>query len=138
MPKHKQETPDLNKDKKQARSANSKSRYSNINNRQLDSSYKRTMKQTQNSLPPISRLFSRFIHNEVVEKISNFISSTIARPNAILFGSIFAFVVTLVTYLVAKSMGYTLSGFESIGAFITGWILGNVFDYFRLGITGKK
>lgn len=101
-------------------------------------SYKKVLKQTQEELSPSSRAFSKFIHNDFIENISNIIGSTIARPNAILLGSLFSFLTTLVFYLVAKGFGYTLSGFESIGAFILGWIIGNIFDYFRLIITGKK
>jgi hypothetical protein len=41
-------------------------------------------------------------------------------------------------YLIAKNLGYVLSGFETIGAFAIGWIIGVLYDYFRVMVTGKK
>lgn len=109
-----------------------------INKKHLDESYKKTIKQVQKELSPAERTFSKIIHNKVVDNASNAISSTIARPNAILFGSFSAFVITISVYLMAKSLGYQLSGFESILAFVIGWIIGILFDYLRIIITGKK
>lgn len=109
-----------------------------INKKYLDESYKRTMKQTQKELTPSSRAFSKLIHNKTVEKVSGAIGSTIARPNAILSGSFVAFILTLSVYLIAKSLGYRLSGSESIFAFIIGWVIGILFDYLRVMTTGKK
>ena len=109
-----------------------------INKKRLDESYKKTIKQTQKELSPAARAFSKVIHNKIVEKVSNAASNTIARPNSILFGSFSAFVITLAVYLIAKSSGYQLSGSESIMAFVIGWIIGIIFDYLRVMITGKK
>lgn len=109
-----------------------------ISKKQKAVAYKRTMKQVQTELSPTSRSFSKLIHNKAVEKTSEVIGSTIARPNAVLAGAVFAFLITLGTYVVAKHYGYVLSGFESIGAFVIGWIIGIVYDYLRLLITGKS
>lgn len=109
-----------------------------INKRDLDATYKRTMQQVQSELSAPSRAFSKVIHTKAVEKTSDALETTIARPNAILAGAIMAFVFTLVIYLVAKNYGYRLSGFETIGGFILGWIVGLLFDYFRVMITGKR
>jgi hypothetical protein len=51
---------------------------------------------------------------------------------------VFAFIFTLAVYLIAKNIGYKLSGFETILAFCTGWIVGILYDDLRLIITGKK
>jgi hypothetical protein len=88
------------------------------------------------SLP--ERLFSRFVHAPIVASLSDILGSTIARPNALLFGAIFSFALTLVVYLLAKNLGYTLSGFESIGAFVFGWLVGLVYDFLKLMIVGKR
>lgn len=101
-------------------------------------SYRATMKQVRSELSPSSRVFSSIIHNDTVEKVSDVVGGTIARPNAILSGAAAAFVITLGVYLLAKQYGYPLSGFESIAAFILGWVCGLLFDYFRVMITGKK
>lgn len=101
-------------------------------------SYKRTMKETQAHMKPAERTFSKVIHNPAVEKTSEAVGSTIARPNAIVAGSFTALIFTLGIYLFAKHYGYPLSGSETIAAFILGWVVGLLFDYLRVMITGKK
>lgn len=109
-----------------------------ISKSQKEASFKRTMKHVQAELSPSSRVFSKVIHTKAVEKTSEILGSTIARPNAILAGSVSAFILTLGVYVLAKTLGYQLSGFETIGAFIVGWVIGIVYDYLRVLITGKK
>lgn len=108
-----------------------------LSKKQLNDSFDNTMKQVQKDLRGPSKSFSKFIHTKPVEKASEIVGSTVARPNAILSGSVMAFVVTLVVYVIARYYGYPLSGFETILAFIVGWIAGILFDYFRVLITGK-
>jgi len=109
-----------------------------ISKKERTASFKKHMKQVQAELPAPQRAFSKLIHNPVVEKTSEFVGSTIARPNAILAGSVVAFFSVLAVYLIAKYLGYVLSGFETIAAFIVGWVLGIIYDYLRLIVTGKK
>ena len=114
------------------------SRRGPISKKQKNVSYKKTMVQVQAQMKPVKRVFSKFIHNPVIEKTSDVVGSTVARPNAVLAGAVSAFVLTLIVYIVAKTIGYSLSGFESIAAFIVGWTIGIVYDYLRILITGKK
>lgn len=109
-----------------------------IGARERDASFNTTMKDVRAHMSPSSRAFSKVIHNKAVEKISDVGASTIARPNAILSGAIFAFALTLGVYLVAKNLGYPLSGFETIGAFVLGWVLGIAYDFLKVMITGRK
>jgi flagellar biosynthesis/type III secretory pathway protein FliH len=126
------------KEKKKAKAHSAPSRRGSISKKQRNESYARTIKQVQNELPIGNRLFSKIIHNSVIEKTSDVIGSTIARPNAMLSGAVVAFVLTLLTYTIAKTIGYALSGFETIAAFIIGWILGIIYDYLLVLITGGK
>ena len=103
-----------------------------------NASFKVTMDEVQSQMPAPSRAFSKVIHSKGVEKASEVVGSTVARPNALLTGAIFAFALTLAVYLVAKNIGYLLSGFESIGAFILGWILGLAYDFIKIMVTGRK
>lgn len=100
--------------------------------------YKTIMKQTQEELSAPSRAFSKLIHNPAVEKVSEAFGATVARPNAVLSGAAFSFLLTLGVYLVARMNGYPLSGTETIAAFIGGWGLGLIFDFFKVMITGKR
>lgn len=105
---------------------------------QREASYHAVMKETRAHMSAPSRAFSKVIHNKAVEKASEVAASTVARPNAILSGAFFAFVLTLGVYVVAKNIGYPLSGFETIGAFILGWLLGLAYDFLKIMITGRK
>jgi len=100
-----------------------------ISKKQLDASFQSQMSSIQNEMRPSERLISKVIHNRSIEKLSDMAASTIARPNAMLAGSIAAFIVVTVLYFVAKHYGYQLSGFETIGAFVVGWIIGIAYDY---------
>lgn len=113
-------------------------RHGVISKKERNASYKHQLDRVQAELPVTKRTFSKVIHNPVVEKTSDAVGATIARPNAILAGSMTAFFLVLAVYLIAKHLGYQLSGFETIGAFIVGWILGILYDFFRVMITGKK
>ncbi len=109
-----------------------------ISKKQLNKSYKQTMRQVQAELPASSRMFSKVIHNKIIEKTSDTLGNTVMRPNAILAGAFVAFILTLLVYTVAKTIGYQLSGFETIGSFILGWIIGITYDYLRMLLTGKS
>jgi hypothetical protein len=109
-----------------------------ISKRELDATYKRTMQQVQSELSSPSRAFSKVIHTKAIERASEALEATVARPNAMLAGAIGAFVLTLAVYLISKYFGYRLSGFETIGGFALGWIAGLLFDYFKVMITGKR
>lgn len=109
-----------------------------LTKQQRDASFNRQMNIVYDELRPSERRFSRFIHNRAVESVSNGLGATIARPNALLAGSVCAFLLVTAVYSIAKYYGYQLSGFETIGAFALGWILGIIYDYFKLLVTGKS
>jgi uncharacterized membrane protein YdbT with pleckstrin-like domain len=109
-----------------------------ISKKEREASFNATMKEVQTQMSAPSRLFSKVIHNKVIEKTSEAVGSTVARPNAVLSGAIFAFILTFGIYLVAKNLGYPLSGFETIGAFVLGWALGIVYDFVKVMVTGRK
>jgi hypothetical protein len=101
-------------------------------------SFDKHMTQVQSEMSAPKRAFSKVIHTPIIEKASEAIGSTVARPNAILAGSLTALFLVLGVYVLAKTQGYTLSGFETIGAFIVGWSIGMLYDFFKVMITGKK
>ena len=109
-----------------------------ISKNEKKASFQAHMKHVQAEMSPSRRAFSKVIHAPFIEKTSEVVGSTVARPNAILAGSIAAFILVLAVYLIAKNFGYVLSGFETIAAFIVGWVIGMLYDYFRVMITGKK
>lgn len=113
--------------------------YGYISKKQKNISYKTTIKKLQSEMNPVEKAFSKVIHNPLVEKISEVTSRTIARPRPILIGSMLSFVLISLLYIVAKKLGYQLSGSETILVFFTGWAIGLTYDYFKKIIeTNKK
>ncbi|HEX6462333.1 MAG TPA: hypothetical protein VFZ58_03615 [Candidatus Saccharimonadales bacterium] len=100
--------------------------------RQKEQEYEKTMSEVRSQLSKPSRAFSKLIHNPTVEKVSDTTASTIARPNAVLAGSITAFLAVLGLYIAAYYFGFRLSGFELIGTFALGWLVGILIDVLRV------
>lgn len=109
-----------------------------ISKRQLESSFKSQMQSIETEMTTGERFVSKFIHNKVIEKTSDAVGSTLARPNAMLSGSIVAFVGITVLYFISKYYGFQLSGFETIATFIIGWIIGILYDYFSVMFKGTR
>lgn len=100
--------------------------------------YKQTMQQIRAEMSAPARTFSKVIHNPFIERSSEVIGGTLARPNAILAGSTTALVLVILTYIIARTFGYQLSGFETIGSFLLGWVLGLIYDYVRVMAFGRR
>lgn len=109
-----------------------------ITKKDKEQSFNTTMREVRSQLSPTSRTFSKVIHQPAVEKASEVLGSTVARPNAILSGSLCAFLVTATFYIIARFNGYPLSGTEAIASFVAGWLLGLLVDYVRFLVVGKK
>lgn len=109
-----------------------------ITSQERDMAFSSTINQARSHMSSPARQFSKFIHTKPVEAASEALEKTIARPNSLLYGSMFAFLLTLGVYLTAKHFGYALSGFESIGAFIVGWVLGIIIDYAQLIVRKRR
>ncbi len=97
----------------------------------MDKSFAKTMSRVRDDMPLPQRVFSKIIHAPLVEKTSDALGSTVARPDAILSGSICAFVSTTVLYFTARHYGFSLSGSETIATFAAGWLVGILFDMLR-------
>lgn len=123
-------------ERKKTTSATTKRR--GISKKEREASFQQRMTHVRSEMSAPERAFSKLIHTKPVEKTSEFIGSTIARPNAVLSGAVVAFIAVLGVYLLAKNLGYTLSGFETIGAFLVGWTIGILYDFFKVMVTGKK
>lgn len=104
----------------------------------LAESFDKTMQHTRAQMSLPARTFSKIIHSPAVEKTSDFVGSTVARPDAILSGSVSALLLTLAVYVIARYIGFELSGSVTIIAFIIGWLLGVVFDMLRAVFRSRR
>jgi hypothetical protein len=86
--------------------------------------YRQTLASVQRKLRPVSRSFSKFIHQPAVERASDAVGKTVARPSVSAGATWTALIVGIVFYFTARRYGYTLSGSELIIAFVVGAILG--------------
>ncbi len=115
-----------------------KARTADRNQFNTDISFNKVMSGARTHMSGPSRAFSKFIHIKAIEKSSEAIGATVARPNALLLGAIFALLFTATIYIWAKNAGYPLSGFETIAAFIVGYLVGIIVDFARIMFTGKR
>jgi len=103
-----------------------------------EKTYKHTLATIQRDMHPTARMFSRAIHSPLVERTSDIVGNTVARPDAILSGAIFAFVAVTLLYLIAKFIGFSLSGSETITAFAAGWLVGILYDLIKTVFKNKR
>lgn len=86
--------------------------------------YAHTLSSLQRHLAPASRRFSQIIHTPIIEKTSEAMERTVARPSVVLGATWTALIVGGLFYFTARYFGYTLSGSEMLFSFIIGAILG--------------
>jgi len=94
----------------------------------LRQNYAHTMTTLQRHLKPTSRRFSRFIHRPAVEKVSESLERTVARPSVTAGATWTALVVGTLFYFTARRYGYALSGSEMILSFAVGAVLGLILE----------
>lgn len=86
--------------------------------------YRQTLGSVQRKLPELSRRFSTVIHAPAVEKTSEVLEATLARPSVLLGTTWTALLVGTSFYLVARHYGYALSGSELLFSFVVGALVG--------------
>ena len=91
-------------------------------------SFNSTMRSVRKKLPKVEATFSKVIHNNTIDKVSEIASETVGRPSAIFGGSIAAFLGLLIIYWFARRNGFQLSGYEFILLMITGMLAGIVVE----------
>lgn len=98
-----------------------------VNKELKDMAYSRTLNRVRQQLSPVNRTFSRFIHQPVVDSLSEGAAKTIGRPSGLFGGGLVALVGTSVYYYVSKHYGYDYNFFVFlillVGGFVAGWAL---------------
>jgi seryl-tRNA synthetase len=90
--------------------------------------YKHTIKNVQTHLRPSERRFSKILHNDTIEAISELGASTVARPNAILGGGVAMVFGGLALLLTARYFGFTIPMSSLIALYIIGFVLLFIID----------
>lgn len=90
--------------------------------------YAATVQSLQRQLRPASRAFSKVIHAPAIEKTSEALEKTVARPSVTLGATWTALIVGGGFYVIARTYGYPLSGSELLLSFLVGGIVGIVLE----------
>ena len=86
--------------------------------------YLHTLASLQHRLKPSQKRFSRFIHVPLVERTSEALAATVARPSVSLGATVTAALVGGFFYITARQTGFRLSGSEFIFSLLIGGLLG--------------
>ncbi|MFZ2494508.1 MAG: hypothetical protein WAW60_01885 [Candidatus Saccharimonadales bacterium] len=100
--------------------------------------YRQILSRIQANMGLPSRVMSKIIHFKLLDNFSEVVSSTIARPTALLTGSLASLVFLTSIYTIGKVYGYQLSGFEVIGSYLIGWLFGLVIDYIKFLFVSQR
>jgi len=86
--------------------------------------YKKTLSETRKNLSKPEKVFSKLIHQPVVESVSEVGAKTIARPSGILSGGVVGFFGSTLLIFFAKDIGFELPSSAFIVLFMAGFIVG--------------
>lgn len=87
-------------------------------------SFTTSLHHIQRSLPVTTRMVSSLIHQSAIEKVSEIIGKTIARPSGLIGAAITAAFGTLAFYTVARFAGFSLTGSETPLLLGLGFVIG--------------
>lgn len=80
-------------------------------------------------MPAVQRVFSKLIHTNSVEKISDATQKTIFRPSAIIAGSAAGLVLGILVYIIAVINNYSLGNLEILSFAVLGALIGLLLEY---------
>jgi len=95
-----------------------------INTQLKNTAFTRTMTRTRKQLNVPDRWFSQLIHIPAIDKVSNAIGSSIARPIPLFWGGLFACTGTSVLLWITRHYGYEYNYLVLFLLFGTGLVLG--------------
>lgn len=95
-----------------------------INKQLKDMAYSRTMTRVRKHLSLPSRAFSKVVHSKIVDKPSEAIGKTIARPSSMLGGAFFAAIGTSILLWATKHYGYEYNYLAILLLFAGGMAIG--------------
>jgi len=95
-----------------------------VNKQLKDMAYSRALVRTRKHLSAPSRLFSKAIHSKALDKPSEAIGKTIARPSGMIGGAVFALVGSSLLLWITRNYGYEYNYLAAILLFAAGMVVG--------------
>jgi hypothetical protein len=83
-----------------------------------------TLSKVRRQLPARDRAFSKVIHQETIDKLSDITGKTVARPVSFMFGGFFGLVGSSVVLYLSRHYGFKYNYITFIVFFIAGMVLG--------------
>lgn len=99
-----------------------------VNKQLKDMAYSRALVRTRKHLSIASRVFSKAVHSKILDRPSESIGKTIARPSSMMGGAIVAFIGTSLLLWITKKYGYEYNYLAAVLLFGIGMILGLVVE----------
>ncbi len=93
-----------------------------------DLAYTRTLVRVRKQLSPVSRLLSKAIHSPVIDRPSEIVGNSVARPSAMLGGGIAALVGTTGVSWIVNHYGYEYNYLAIIVLFLAGATVGVIIE----------
>lgn len=90
--------------------------------------YARTLRHVQRRLSASERTMSKVMHNKAVEKVSDGIGKTVARPSGILGGGIVSLLGSCILLYMSKQYGFEYNFFVFFALMGGGFLLGVVLE----------
>lgn len=95
-----------------------------VNKHLKETAYSRTLTRVQKRLSAPNRVFSKVVHSKALDKPSEVIGNTVARPSSMLGGAIIAFLGTSILLWVTRRYGYEYNYLAVILLFAGGMVIG--------------
>lgn len=93
-----------------------------------EQAYQQTLRATQRKLPKTSRRFSKVVHNDVVNAVSEVGAKTVARPSGLLGGSMVAFFGSVIFLYYARHYGFRYNYLVLFILFALGFAVGALIE----------
>lgn len=94
----------------------------------VNQKYTHTLSSIRNRLKGPEKSFSKAIHQPAIERASEMLENTVARPSGLLFGGLFSFIGSLASYILARRLGGELKLSVFVVFFVGGFFIGLIVE----------
>lgn len=91
-------------------------------------SYRATLGKIQSHLSKPQRVFSKVVHQPIIEAASDISSKTVARPSGILGGGLVSLIGSSIVVYVSMKYGFSYNYFVFILLYVAGFIVGMIVE----------
>lgn len=86
--------------------------------------YRRSMQRIQSQLSLPEKVFSKFTHQPIIERVSDLTGNSLVRPSGVIGGGLATLMGTAYLVYITKHVGFTYNYFTFILLFLAGFVAG--------------